>query len=128
MYNDPQERHMDYEKIFSPDLVVRITRVHAVLHEVLPNSDLDYWIRGFIGESRPETEAHIFEGIAVVYLEVISELDFSVEEKKELYVTLVALASGYILPDMGAGLPAGAPELSKLEDRFKQAYKTNERP
>ena len=73
---------MDYEKILSPDLVARMTRLHAVLHESLPNSDLDYWIEGFIDEMHPENEVHIFEGIAVVYLEVISEIDFSAEKKQ----------------------------------------------
>lgn len=119
---------MNYEKVFAPGLVSRMERLHTALYDALPNKDLDCWIRGFIGENRPENEVRILECVAVVYLELVSESDLSAKEKESLYATLVMIVSGWVVPDMEARLPQGVPSLSMLGDQLESAYATNERP
>jgi len=118
---------MDYKNMFSPRLVTRMTSVHSVLREAMPTMSLDGWIKGFIGENRPENEIRIFEAIAIVYREVIAELDLTSEEKQSLYNTLVMVASGYVTEDIDERLPAGSPRYSELLERWEKAFTTNER-
>jgi hypothetical protein len=116
---------MDYDKIFSADLVARIKSLHNELCEVLPSPDLDDWIRGFIGENRPENEVRIFEAIAVVYREVLAEHDLSLEHQKELYSILVMASCGYMVPNIDERLPPGSPGYDELAERWERAFIAN---
>jgi hypothetical protein len=119
---------MDYSEVFPPELTARMTRLHGILQHVLPSSRLDDWIGGFIGERRPINEVHIFEAIAVVYLEVLNGLDASLKERKRLYSTLCMAASGFTADGIEDGLPAMAPGYYELVNLWERAYRAGERP
>ena len=119
---------MRYNQHFSPQLIARMTHVHSVLQDVLPSRELDDWIGGFVGELRPEHELRIFEAIAAVYLDVLTGIDATPQQKQRLYTALVTAASGFAVAGIDDGLPLGAPGLDELSDRFDRAFALQERP
>jgi hypothetical protein len=119
---------MDSEEAFPPGLLKRITNLYVLMHDVLPVSNLNEWIGGFVDEKRPENEVRIHEAVAVVYLSVLDGLKASQQQKKHLYTVLVLVASGMTVRHMEQGLPDAAPGHDELLGRWKQAFAAGQRP
>jgi hypothetical protein len=77
----------------SPDLVARITAIHAEINVVLPRS-LAERMDDFRRDANPEREVEVWERIVLVHRRVSEEARLDTDDRRDLLAVLVGLSMG----------------------------------